>query len=366
MKIAILTQPLYNNYGGILQNYALQTYLRRQGHETTTVNFAHTPLKLSVPHFRLSVGKRTLQKILGRDIRYIDPIRQDRETFRVDMHQQRFIATHIRKLDIHPPLTPEFCDQHHYDAYIVGSDQVWRPFYSPCITNFYLDFAQNSPARKIAYAASFGVDHWEAKPELTQTLAALAVKFNAISVRETSGVDLCRQYLNVAACHVIDPTMLLSAEDYLQLASSADTQESHIVSYILDYSPAKKTICESIAGRCATPLQRIGIRGKNGYQSIEDWLQAIAHARLVVTDSFHGTVFSILFNRPFITIANETRGETRLRSLLQMFGLESRLRSENTMRFDRLDTDNDWNDVNTRLEAYRTKAGIFLDQALKN
>ena len=366
MKIAILTQPLYNNYGGILQNYALQTYLKRQGHETTTVNFAHTPLKLSVPHYLLSVGKRTLQKILGRNIRYIDPIRQDRETFRVDKHQQRFIAAHIRKLDIHPPLTPEFCDRHHYDAYIVGSDQVWRPFYSPCITNFYLDFAQNSPARKIAYAASFGVDYWEAKPESTPTLAELARKFDAVSVREASGVALCRQYLNTEARHVIDPTLLLSAEDYLGLSPCPDVKESQVVSYILDYSPAKKAICASIADRYAAPSQRIGIREDDGYQSIEYWLHAIARARFVVTDSFHGTVFSILFNRPFLAVANEKRGQTRLASLLDMFGLQARLCSENAVPFDILDTPIDWNDVNTRLETYRAEAGAFLEQALKD
>ena len=124
-----------------------------------------------------------------------------------------------------------------FDAIIVGSDQVWRTCYNPQIENAFLDFAKEwKHVRRIAYAPSFGIDEWEYSEEQTQKCRQLVQKFDAVSVREVSGVKLCREYLGVEAKHVLDPTMLLDKEDYLYLISRAEVvrHSNTLLQYVLD------------------------------------------------------------------------------------------------------------------------------------
>lgn len=104
------------------------------------------------------------------------------------------------------------------DAIIVGSDQVWRPDYSSCQPNYFLDFLpKDSKIRRISNAASFGGDNWDWSTELTARCAKLLQLFDAVSVREASGVRLCKEHFNVGAVNVLDPTMLLDPEDYIAI-----------------------------------------------------------------------------------------------------------------------------------------------------
>jgi polysaccharide pyruvyl transferase WcaK-like protein len=229
--------------------------------------------------------------------------------------------------------------KYNFDAYIVGSDQVWRPRYSPCITNYFLDFIENTNSyKKIAYAASFGVDNWEFTSKQTKQCSSLAKKFDAIFVREHNGIHLCSKFLGVNAVHVLDPTMLLDKDDYIQLVKSENEIESsgNLMIYILDSSEGKQKIIETVSKELSLipfsilPNKRFTEESQNEIDhcvipSVTSWLRGFMDANFVITDSFHGCIFSIIFNKPFIAIGNKERGLTRFISLLNLFELEDRL-----------------------------------------
>ncbi|HLT41983.1 MAG TPA: polysaccharide pyruvyl transferase family protein, partial [Sphingobacteriaceae bacterium] len=264
-----------------------------------------------------------------------------------------------------------------FDGYVVGSDQCWRPKYSPQIANYFLDFASNEQEiKRISYAASFGVSNWEFNEEDTFLCSKFAQKFNAISVREDSGVNLVKKYLKQEAVHVLDPTMLLDTGDYVRITENekAVLSAGELKVYILDRSLKKGNIVEVLERRLGLrkfevlPKKRFGI---DKYDNIEDfiypgpvqWLQGYRDAKFVITDSFHGTVFSILFNVPFLVIPNSSRGVARFESLLKVFGLEDRL-INNIDDFDTekvIDSAIDWEMVNEKLAQERTKAIQFLN-----
>lgn len=323
MRINIITQPLFSNYGGILQNYALQEVLRHMGHEVLTVNVppqevtSHTGWK-DYAHAIINLGKR----IRGQyDCPFLNPHTFAKKERELSEPQREFVRKYINKVDCKSPFTKETALDHPADLWIVGSDQVWRPWCSPNIGNYFFDFLDYDTPR-IAYAASFGTDRWEISEEQTPRVKELAARFKAISVREASGVGLCKKYLGIEAQHVLDPTMLLTAEDYLALTGENDyPQERYIATYILDPNPAKKKAIKDAARAFGLRVVPVGRMHRDCFDSVESWLATIAHADRVITDSFHGTVFSIIFRRPVKILENDIRGNSRLKSLIVMLGL---------------------------------------------
>ena len=115
-----------------------------------------------------------------------------------------------------------------YDYVVIGSDQTWRPSISADIYNFFLDFLQDeNQIKKIAYATSFGTDQWEFSEEQEKRCKQLVKQFDAVSVREESGISLCQQFLDVDAEHVLDPTLLLKQEDYLKIVHASDFENKN-------------------------------------------------------------------------------------------------------------------------------------------
>lgn len=323
MRINIITQPLFCNYGGILQNYALQEVLRRMGHEVLTVNvppreIASHPGWKDYAHAIINLGKRIRSQY---DCPFLNPHTFAKKERELSEPQREFINKHINKVDCQSPFTHDTVLEHPADLWIVGSDQVWRPWCSPNIGNYFFDFLDYDTPR-IAYAASFGTDRWEISEEQTPRVKELAARFKAISVREASGVGLCKKYLGIEAQHVLDPTMLLSAEDYIALTGENDyPQEHYIATYILDPNPAKKKAIKDEARTFGLPIVPVGRMHRDCFDSVGSWLATIAHADRVITDSFHGTVFSIIFRRPVKILENDIRGNSRLKSLIVMLGL---------------------------------------------
>lgn len=329
MKVCILTQPLGNNYGGILQAYALQKVLRDMGHDVTTLRFR--PNVSWVPSGykkHLLTLRRFVSKYLkgNKTIICCNP---DKQTLFAFQELDRFIHTRMNCLEVSAPLTIKKLPK--FDAYIVGSDQVWRPVYSPCLPNFYLDFIVDSSVKRIAYAASFGVDTWEADEEMTARIRPLAQRFDAISVRETSGIDLCKDYLGVRAEWMPDPTLLLTANDYLKLCNSRQAiNNPYIAAYILDKEDKVLQFMDRIAQELKLPVKNLGhFDWSSCSDSPETWIEGISQASFVLTDSFHGTVFSLLFERPFLSLINSERGTSRFTSLLDSVGLRNRLIDKN-------------------------------------
>ena len=377
MKIGILTQPLQANYGGLLQNYALQQVLLRAGHEVETIDW--TPSYKSL-RYRLYRIKWTILSFLFPKkypkLRY-QPKDEERKV--IQQHTNHFISTYI-----HHTKTIMFKDgfRHQakvgkYDAYVVGSDQCWRPCYNTFLKSMFLDFVKDKQVKRIAYAASFGTDKWEFTPQQTRGCKALAQQFNLVTVREDSGVKLCKEHLGVDAVHVLDPTMLLTKEDYIQLIEQEKEPKSSgtLFNYILDPDEKKAAFIQHIAEANelrsfqVLPKCQAETRTKKDVKTrIEDcvfpgvtaWLRSFMDAEMTVVDSFHGMVFSILFNKPFWVIGNAERGMSRFTSLLKTFHLGDRLLDAD--KLDNIDISKpiDWAVVNGILEEKRSESKDLL------
>ncbi len=376
MKIGIVTLPFNWNYGGILQTYAMQQALKELGHEAVTINrnTVLTSLKLKV----LLVVRRSILRILGKKV-IVRPWPTKAEEKIIRQHTDKFISDYIATTHL---LKSEAgfanLEKYNFEAFIVGSDQVWRPKYSPVLENHFLGFLNNnSTVKRIAYAASFGVDNWEYSDEQTAACRELSSLFNAVSVREDSGIDLCEKYLNVQAEQVLDPTLLLPKEKYVQLIEKEGIKpfNGKLFNYVLDITPYKNEFISKVSEQfgmtafssTAGSFRDLGKKHLNEciFPPVTQWIRGFMDADFVITDSFHGTVFSIIFNKPFISIGNATRGITRFTSLLKTFGLEERLILEiNEHALDIANTPIDYVVVNQILEKERDKSIKFLTKAL--
>lgn len=377
MKIGVLTLPLNSNYGGVLQAYALQTVLRRMGHEVYEVELKKNMRWQYPPLWKipLSFGKRFLIKyILRRKNQKIFLERYERRIYPILIHDiLEFEKKYIKQFKV-----DKFSDSiGKFDAWICGSDQIWRykyyPFFEGDIANVYLKFLGDDKCKRIAYAASFGTEEWEYPDEATEECKKWIEKFDAVSVREDSARKLCSSCYGIDAKHVLDPTMLLSDVDYKQLIDDSKVPESkgNLFCYILDDSEEKQKVVKVIEkkrhlkaffmnGDCGNYLEDI----ENRIQPpIECWLRAFYDSEFIITDSFHACVFSILFHKQFLVLGNQERGLARIYSLLSMFGLEDRLTSARSLGATNIPPI-DYAQVDVKLNNLRKNSFKFLEESL--
>ena len=338
MKIAILTLPLHSNYGGIIQNYALQTVLERIGHEVYTINLNWPKATMNLGKAPFSITKRLTKKLLGRKDGIVFLERKiNRDKIIIEQHVRRFIdeKIHLTKPFYINGELQELNDMG-FDAIVVGSDQVWRISH---IRTYFLDFITNKNIKKIAFSASFGTDEVELSEEQSKECGYLIKDFDFVSVREDAGIDLIKNKYKwkckTEPIHTIDPTMLLSKEDYNKISSDYKSQldDGELFYYILDMTEDKRKVLEQLSKDLG--YKPYTVKGKEGkwYDNpderivppLELWLQAFNKAKFVFTDSFHGCVFSIIFNKEFIAYGNANRGMSRFTSLLKMFKLDDRI-----------------------------------------
>ena len=319
MKIGIVTQPLLNNYGGVLQNYALQAVLRQLGHTPITIDY--------MPNIPLKVYRKRVLKRLWYNL-FHSKKRPEVKRFLYARHPyfEAFVRKNIALTDVVYSYTPQLVADYGLEAVVVGSDQVWRPCYNQYVlTSMFLDFVKEQGVKRVAYAASFGVDGWEFNAKQSKRCRKHAQKLDGVSVRENSGIALCREELNIDAVEVLDPTLLLSAEHYSALCADVERpQERYIGAYILDSTPEKVALVEEEAKRRGVACKIYGAHD-NLELSVEEWLAMFKNAESVITDSFHGCVFSIIFRKEFVALLNSGRGESRFKSLLGKFDLSHRI-----------------------------------------
>ena len=315
MRISIVTLALTDNYGGILQNYALQHVLKSMGHSPQTIDYRPTTnFYREFPRVFGSWAKTVLLFLFKGVRRNFARFRQPKKRSELfDSFVSRWIDVYAQGMYYSSNLLEKS------DAVIVGSDQVWRPCMSLCVEDFYLKFAKELTLKRIAYAASFGVDEWEYSEKRARECSMLAKKFDAISVREESGVKLCREYLGVDATWVLDPTLLLKRSDYMKLCEDVPVpSEKYIAAYVLDMKDSVRDVCEKVAAERGLTLKLFSADAR-ATLSVPEWLAMFRDASYVVTDSFHGTIFSIIFGKEFKCIYNEERGSARFKSLLSMY-----------------------------------------------
>jgi hypothetical protein len=327
-KIATLNFHYSNsNYGAVLQAAALQEFLRLHGFDTENINLIPKPNKNRYRVFLGSVKKKLLY--------FIRPSKHfmagNSEVF--DDFRSKWILSSVKEYNTLSELS--FAELN-YHAYVVGSDQVWRPVYTDDLTEAYFLSFVSDKKKKISYAASFGVDYWEQKDNhyLTNKLRILLERFDAISVREYQGVDICRDIFKVNAQHVLDPTLLVGRDlfDSIIAQDKVDKQEQNIVYYKLDRDEEfdeSLMFLEREFGCISENIYYyealIGNKKKYLYNSVPVWLAKIRDARLVVTDSYHCVCFAILFEKPFLYYPNQERGVARVVSLLSVLDINTKV-----------------------------------------
>lgn len=328
MKVAIITMPLRHNYGGIIQNYALQQAVKNLGYDVETLEVL--PGTSSKSGKLKAALKKMFFYLVDDKGRFLHLFSRLSSEQMLGKNTRGFIRRYIAlNQKLYKPRETD------YDVFIVGSDQVWRPMYSDLNLTF-LDFAKEWKAKKrIAYAASFGTDKWEYTEEQTKRCSELLSLFDAVSVREQSGIKLCQEYLNVKAMHVLDPTLLhdkVFYETSLGL-NSIPCKNKGLYYYFLDKNEKKEDLIKRVENGLHCGSYTVNSRVEDDkapiteriQPPIEEWLCGFRDADFVVTDSFHGTVFSMIFNKPFIVVGNGKRGMSRFESLLAITGQEYRL-----------------------------------------
>lgn len=373
MNIGILTLPLHTNYGGILQAYALQAVLERMGHDVLVIQ---RPWRKQIVwwKFPLQIVNRCIYRfVFGRKVTLFSELKWNKNQAVIERNTQEFIDKYIHTYHI-----KQISDikERDFDAIAVGSDQIWRPMYYRLhykyIEDAFLSFTKKWSLKRIAYAPSFGTDAWEYSKVETQECGNLLQKFDAVSVREKSGVGLCENYLGRKDVQwVLDPTMLLNREDYESLIPQNVKAPGDLMCYVLDANDEINNLISQIAQendinvfQAASDVDNVTLPIERRVQPpVESWLAGFRDAKLVITDSFHACVFSILFHKPFIVIGNKNRGYSRFESLLKLFGLGDRL-IENASQFNQSMLNPLSEEVYKKLDDFRSTSTDFLTKAL--
>lgn len=367
MKVAILTLRIHSNFGYIMQLYALQKAIEKIGHEAYTIHLKLEPLSIKqrIVYYAKSFVSKYILRRLETSIRKYPTKKQ---MALIDANTWDFINHHCKLTRYFPSVEKLSELANDYDAFVVGSDQVWRHEYSADIPTYFFSFLPDGKKR-IAYAASFGISENDYGEELTRTCKNLLAKFSAIGVREKTAVMLCEDVFGAKAEQVLDPTLLLTKEDYQQLIEDDKIGEvptkPFLLLYVIDTALEKTEIARKMAAEKGLEVYQIkpldfkdvGSRHVLDciYPHVSTWLYAFSHASYIVTDSFHGTVFSIIFEKSFLTFGNAKRGLDRMATLLEMCNLKERLYGESF-----IDKDIDYVAVIEKMRIEREKSRRFL------
>lgn len=375
MKIGVVTFYRVANYGAMLQAYALWHFLESKGHQVVFIAMPRmAPAR--IPLLRCFVSR----SLLGVRVKLRSYLRHVITEFAASYPQTKI----CRSLGEVADATAD-CD-----AFIVGSDQMWNPMW--CSGEFLpyvmLDFVQDGRPR-IAYAASFGTREWPAEQNAEQA-GELLRRFKAISVREESGIELVRRLSGRkdAKC-LLDPTLLYDAQFYEKIIAEAAVREPrrkdpYIFKYLLEWDcgPEVQDALELVQQRLnisqveTDQIQPKGALGAiarlfsaTGKISVPEWLSRIAHASFVFTNSFHGTVFAILFHKPFIALLLQGKMSgmnERVLSLLRRLGLANRVVSADNQESIQVAVDGkiDWKRVDRSILEQRKIVADFIGEAM--
>lgn len=383
MKIGIITIVKVNNYGAELQAYATAKKLQQMGYEAEIIDYLYykswrfRDTRMSNPFIPLKAKGKCLYWMKYRLVGFL-----------MDTLVPFFLPYQRRRIkrfsDFHTNNTP-FSKQYRsmddlyrnpprYDIYMTGSDQVWNPSASSSIEPYFLSFAPPK-AKRVSYAASFGVNKID--EGLQSRYAKLLSGYDRIGVREAEGCELVRQLCGKEAAWVLDPTLLLEKKDWMEVSKRyPKTPQHYILIYQLSNSQSIVALARRLGKEKNMPIIRItkraySVRNDDGILNILDagpseFISLITGADYVLTNSFHGTAFSINMSAPFWTIVSEKKtNNSRIESLLRMVGLEERMLFDNC-NIDDIDTDKPipYVEVLQRLAMERQKSEKFLRDTL--
>lgn len=370
-KVGILTFHSAMNYGAVLQTFALYSTVQKLGHNPIVINRQAT-----------TIFSGTIKSIIRYVLISIVPIKLC--TYNKKLYVAKKFYLFSRKY--FPQKTiPYFTNTqlHHakldIQCIITGSDQIWNynlsERQSPGMgLNMFVDFLPNK-IKRIAYAASFGSNSWCYDKVITSKVCYLMDKYTAISVREESGVNICREVFGKSAEAVLDPTLLLESTEYDKLIQDEPNidSKSYILIFKFNWDTEFCKLIASIARNSEVSVCSINSKVKDdSYKTVYSptvgqWLAYIKNAKIVITDSFHALAFSIIFNRPFIVLNNgfEERMDRQL-DLIKALGFENRYLKCNEV-MDKLSSlmDIEYDNAKNILLGKKTKSINFLKRNLK-
>ena len=337
--IGLVGYPNNTNYGGALTYYALFHVLQDLGKSVLFIS----------PALDSSVGKGW----------------QDRRGWKQDPYLPFDVAPQCENKTAMQKLN-NVCDM-----FLVGSDQLFATngAYANNGKIASLDWVFDYK-KKAAYAASFCNPYITCSDRERAEMGYYLSRFDYFSVREKSGVELCCREFNVKADWVLDPVFLCKQKHYESLLISNDSPPL-LTCYILEFSETVSRIIDDVADKLSLPISRIedAYRQKEPLK-MEEWLSAFFYADFVITDSFHGTCFCLMFNKPFVTFCgshdNQYRTPERMMSILELVGLSDRLVSDYT-GYEKLQsrlTEIDWQTVNAKLDEAKRQSFAALEKAI--
>ena len=376
-KIGIVTILKVNNYGAELQAYATQAILKKLGWDAEIIDylFYKNPdfkkTRRSKPLFPMGLTKKAKEFLYP----ILANIKSKKDSEASRLRKSRFDEFHRQNTSLsrtYRTIDDLYSDSTNYDVYMVGSDQVWNPGIYSSIEPYFLTFAPKGKKR-ISYASSFGVSEipLAAQPFYKNCLNQM----DAVSVRENNAVAMIDSLCGKKAHWVLDPTLLLTADDWKQVASMRyEGKKDFVLIYELTPCPYLVALAKHIAHKLGLTMVRIcknaAVEDKEALvENVTDagpaeFLELFEKAAYVVTNSFHGTAFSVNFGKPFYTVAPKRKdNNSRQQSLLGMLALEDRLVLEDSP-FPALEKGIDYEKVNALLNEQRDKSVDFLRKAI--
>ena len=368
-KIAIITRHAVANYGSILQSFATQSILDKLGYDSKIIDYIREDEKggkiVKVKLQGNSVGKMN-KNFLNKIIYVISQFPNYEYSYRKFKKFRKRLLNQTKEYSTIEELKNN-CPK--ADIYMTGSDQVWGEIGGDCYDPVYfLDFVPDK-SKCISYSASFGKE--KISDKLLKNLPTLLNKYSDIMVREQSAVEIINKNTSKKSELVLDPTLLLNREQWESKAQGKLKYEKYILIYQLHKNKKFDDYAKEVAKKMGLPLLRIGPSinsitrsGKFIYMPTpENFLKYLKNATLLLTDSFHGTVFSLIFNKQFIEILpGET--STRVINILKLTNLTDRILQDYN-DFSLINTKINFEDANKILEKERNKSIIKLKDTLR-
>lgn len=371
-KVGIITMHKVINYGSALQAYALQQKIENLGYESFLIDYVypneyHQTKRVT----KLSIS-RVLKGICGRLLFFLF-YKKKRQ---LQLFYQ-FWKEHFRLTETYRNKTEIFDNPPDFDIYVTGSDQVWNPIHMKGDPTFFCDFIKNGNKR-ISYAASFSSENIDENYETKYK--ELLNKYTSISVRENKGIDVVKNLTSKKAVCVCDPTLLLTKNEYgeLSIHSSITINGPYILAYILNYNfnpyPTIQEVIDKISNETKLPVIYLLCNTLNAVPKTNsriisaagpnEFLWLFQHASYIVTSSFHGVAFSLVFEKTFYAVTENTHKDSRIKSLLEETGTVDRLvytgSNMSTIKMNELDYDC----IRPKIENYRFKSIEFLKESL--
>lgn len=344
-KVGIVTIHDADNYGSDLQAYATQKVIDNLGYDAYIID--HICKKIASEYgIKRIIAQKSIKKILETIIRIVT----------VFPARLKFIAFR----DKYYKLKPKDVNQDEYKKFVVGSDQVWNNKITGMDKDYFLDFVTDDN-KKIAFSSSFGIT--KVPDELKEEYIELLNKLKNIAVREEQGANLVKELTSKEVPVVLDPTLLISKEEWIEASNMPYKEEGYIVCYQIAHSPSLAKFAEELAEKTGKKIISIqgSLRQRFNAKYIwnagpSEYVGLIQNADYVVTNSFHGTAFSINLNKKFFTelLPSFEKTSSRLENILDTFDLRSRQIVDG--KNDNMLADIDYDTVNKKLEEEKKKS----------